>query len=256
MIKIIALTETGKQTAKRLFSVYSDAELLFKPQPFAETVQNSFKQGDTLIMICATGIVVRTLAGVIQDKQSDPPVLVLDEVGQFVIPLLSGHQGGANQLAQELADQLGAQCVITTANAYTKPVYTVGMGCEKGCLESELASLLDSCLQQAGLSIKQVDSINSINIKADETGLIDLARSLYKPFQTWSVEQLRQVEAQMSEKSDYVFSVVGVYGVAEPAALYAAQTLSNQPAELVLSKQKTAKATCAIARSFQSRINT
>ncbi len=250
MIKIIALTETGKKTAGRILRVYPGAELLFKPKPFAEMVQNAFKQGDTLIMICATGIVVRTLAGVIQDKQTDPPVLVLDEAARFVIPLLSGHQGGANQLAQQLAGQLAAQCVITTANDYTKPVYMVGMGCEKGCPESELASLLENCLQQAGIGIDQVSSINSIELKAQEAGLIALAGTLEKPFNTWSVDQLKQVEAQMSTKSDYVYSVVGVYGVAEPSALIAAQTLGNEPAELILTKQKTAKATCAIARSY------
>ncbi len=250
MMKIVALTEAGKQTGERLLGFYADAKLLFKPKPFAETVQDAFRKGDTLIMICATGIVVRTLASVIQNKHDDPPVLVLDEAGQFVIPLLSGHEGGANQLAQDVAVCLGAQCVTTTAQSYTQAIYTVGMGCEKDCPESELASLLDSCLQQSGLSIGQIKSINSIDIKAHEPGLIALAKRLKIPFNTWSVGQLAQVESQMSTKSDYVFKVVGVYGVAEPAALVAAQSVTRQDAELVLCKQKTAKATCAIARSF------
>ena len=262
MIKIIALTEAGKHTGEQLKTHLPDAELLFKPKPFAEKVQAAFKQGDVLMMICATGIVVRTLAPVLQNKRDDPPVLVLDEAGKFVIPLLSGHQGGANKLAKEIAGFLGAQCVITTAKSYTesntnnntkndtKPVYTVGMGCEKDCPEAELARLLQDCLQKAHISFNQLESINSIALKAEEAGLLSLAKTLDKPFNTWTADQLAQVESQLSTRSDYVYSVVGAYGVAEPAALFGAQTLTGEPAELVLSKQKTAKATCAIARSF------
>ena len=83
-----------------------------------------FVHGEPLIFICATGIVVRTLAPVIRDKYQDPPVLVLDEQGQYVIPLLSGHEGGANHWAAEVAQLLSARPVITTAKPYLQPVYT------------------------------------------------------------------------------------------------------------------------------------
>ena len=99
--------------------------------PFAERVQQAFRDGDALVMICATGIVVRTLAPVIVSKHSDPPVLVLDEAGRYVVPLLSGHEGGANELARQLAQLLGAELVITSASPYLQPVYCAGMGCER-----------------------------------------------------------------------------------------------------------------------------
>lgn len=74
-----------------------------------------FIWADAIIFIGACGIAVRSIAPYIKDKLTDPAVLVLDEDGEFVISLLSGHMGGANQLALKLADNIGAKPVITTA---------------------------------------------------------------------------------------------------------------------------------------------
>lgn len=249
-IRIIALTDAGKRLANSLQEHIPEAELWFKPKPFAEKVQKAFQQGDALLMICATGIVVRTLAPVINNKHDDPPVLVLDEQGQFVIPLLSGHEGGANEWASSIAHYLQAQCVVTTAKPYLQPVYTIGMGCERACPQRELEQLVNDCLAQASLSLNQIASINSIDVKADELGLIALAASLEKPYQTFDKVALAKVEHLLSIKSEYVFNTVGVYGVAESAALWAAQQATDHHAELVLNKVKTTKATCAIARSY------
>lgn len=81
----------------------------------AEILPDLWKKSDLLIFVMATGIVVRQIAPFLQSKDRDPAVLVLDEKGQFVISLLSGHLGGANAWAQALAEQLKAQPVITTA---------------------------------------------------------------------------------------------------------------------------------------------
>jgi len=249
-IRIVALTEAGKRLAERLQSQLENSEVNYKPKPFADKIQQAFNQGDALILICATGIAVRTLAPVIKSKLVDPPVLVLDEAGKFVIPLLSGHEGQANDWGSEISHLLQAQLVLTTAQDYLQPIYTIGMGCERHCPESELYELLTSCLQQAGLRLEQIRSINSIDIKSDEQGLIGLARSLNKDYQTFDTSRLSTVEEQLSTKSDYIFKTVGVYGVAESAALYAAREATQSVAELVLKKQKTKKATCAIARSY------
>jgi cobalt-precorrin 5A hydrolase len=215
-------------------------------------VQQAFQAGDALIMICATGIVLRAIAPVLVSKHRDPPVLVLDEAGRFVVPLLSGHEGGANELARQLAALLDAQLVITTANPYLQPVYCVGMGCERGCELSELQALLETCLARAGLGLAQISSINSIDIKADEAGLIALAETLDRPFHVFDRQQLQQEDDLLSTRSDYVFDTVGVYGVAESAALHAARSLTGNAPELVLAKQKSARATCAIARAYPS----
>ena len=250
MIRIISLTDAGERLGKKLATEIKGSELWHKPKPFTEKAQSAFNQGDRLILICATGIAVRTLAPVLKNKHTDPAVLVLDEQGQFVIPLISGHEGGANDWGEDIANLLSGQLVSTTAKAYLKPVYAIGMGCERGCPADHLSGLLDDCLTKTGLSLDDVHSINSIDIKADEVGLIKLAKQIGKPFQTFDVPQLETVEQQLSMRSDYVFGVVGVYGVAESAALFAAEQLTTEKAELVLVKHKTKKATCAIARSY------
>lgn len=250
MIRVIALTDAGLTLANKLAVALPNSTVHFKPKPFAETVQGFFQAGDGLVCICATGIVVRTLAPVLVHKLSDPPVLVLDELGRFVIPLLSGHEGGANQLASEISKRLGAQRVMTTANAYLDPIYTVGMGCERHCPLSYLETLFLSGLELAGLAIEDVKGIYSIDLKADETYLLALANKYGLPFLTYSVEQLKEVEALLSTRSDYVFQTVGLYGVAESAALFSAQQLTGNPSELCLPKIKNAKATCAIARAY------
>lgn len=259
MIRIVSLTEAGQRLAERirreLCQGAEACELWHRPQPFAERIREAFRHGDRLIFICATGIVVRTLAPVIEDKRRDPPVLVLDEQGRFVLPLLCGHEGGANEWASHLCARLQhagvpAQLVLTTANPYLKPVYTVGMGCERHCPQEALQQLLDDCLALAGLTIEQIDSIGSIDLKADEVGLIGLGQSLRKPYRTWTAAQLATMEPLLSSRSEYVFKTVGVYGVAESAALLAARERTGGTPELVLNKRKTAKATCAIARSY------
>ena len=80
-----------------------------------EWAGEGFRQADALVFVCASGIAVRAIAPHVKDKRTDPAVLVLDEGGTFVIPLLSGHLGGANALAEALAIQLGATPVLTTA---------------------------------------------------------------------------------------------------------------------------------------------
>lgn len=254
MIRIIALTDAGLKLANNIHALLSleseEAEILFKPSPFIQTVQSYFTQGDRLILICAIGIAVRTLAPVLKNKHEDPAVLVLDEQGKFVVPLISGHEGGSNNWANDIANALKGTAIITTAKPYLKPIYTLGMGCERNCPNDYLVNIRDECLAKAGLTLNDIHSVHSIDIKADEVGLIGLADDMQRPFSTWTKHQLAKVEHQLSTKSDYIFKTVGVYGVAESAALVGASHITGDVAELILPKHKNAKATCAIARSY------
>lgn len=79
-------------------------------------LREAFTEGRPLVCVMASGIVVRSLAPILRDKTRDPGVLVVDEEARFVVPLLSGHLGGANALAGYLARALGAQAVLTTSS--------------------------------------------------------------------------------------------------------------------------------------------
>lgn len=78
--------------------------------------QKQFGQADGLIYIGAAGIAVRAIAPYLKDKMTDPAVVVIDDQSRYAVSLLSGHVGGANALAEEAAQILGAVPVITTAS--------------------------------------------------------------------------------------------------------------------------------------------
>ena len=75
-----------------------------------------FARYDQLVFFVSLGAVVRLIAPHLKSKEHDPAVLVVDDAARFVIPVLSGHVGGANALAERLADLLGATAVLTTAS--------------------------------------------------------------------------------------------------------------------------------------------
>lgn len=81
----------------------------------SEWMAEAIQDADAFIFVGAAGIAIRAIAPYVADKTRDPALVVVDEKGQFVIPLLSGHIGGANELAVRIAAELGAQPVLTTA---------------------------------------------------------------------------------------------------------------------------------------------
>lgn len=126
---VFAFTENGRQTAGRIVQLLgqqTDEIRCFVPrrlqaedfegfENLVETVGELFAQTETLIFVGAVGIAVRVVAPYLESKLTDPAVIVVDECAQYVIPVLSGHVGGANAYARELAKLLGALPVITTA---------------------------------------------------------------------------------------------------------------------------------------------
>ncbi|HEY5524655.1 MAG TPA: cobalt-precorrin 5A hydrolase [Clostridium sp.] len=84
-------------------------------ESLTEWTSKQFQKVEGIIFIGACGIAVRAIAPFVKDKKTDPAVVVIDEKGEFVIPILSGHIGGANDIAQEISRILKATAVITTA---------------------------------------------------------------------------------------------------------------------------------------------
>ncbi len=95
-----------------------------------DEIANLFAHYDQLIFFVSLGAVVRLIAPYLKSKDDDPGVLVVDDAGDFVIPVLSGHVGGANTCAEQLADLLGARAIVTTASDVGKtiPVDILGRG--------------------------------------------------------------------------------------------------------------------------------
>lgn len=249
-LSIISLTESGYALASRLLAVAPEAEHLHRPQPFADIVQARYQAGHRLVFITAMGIAVRTLAPVLKDKTSDPAVLVMDELGRYIVPLLSGHEGGANAWASEWAQILGATPVITTARTYTTPLLVAGIGCDRGCPMDTLLQLMETTLAQHGLPLAHLKAIASISLKANETGLLTLAEHLQLPTVFLPATTLNRYTDQLTQRSDIVLRETGCYGVAEAAALAHAEQLAGSPAELVIPKHKNARATFAVARAY------
>ena len=113
----LAFTEKGLALAEKLSAALpgSVARCGHGGPGLVDWTSQQFAQSDALIFVGAVGIAVRAVAPHCRSKVSDPAVVVLDECGRFAVPLLSGHLGGANDLARALAAVCGAVPVITTA---------------------------------------------------------------------------------------------------------------------------------------------
>lgn len=129
-IYIFSFTKQGAKTSTLLYNHFSSLQIAciaFTPEkycsqihtplflPLKEQVKQCFHSDNVLIFVSACGIAVRSIAPFVKDKTTDPCVLVTDELGQYVISLLSGHIGGGNEMAVEVSNVLHATPVISTA---------------------------------------------------------------------------------------------------------------------------------------------
>ena len=118
-LAVLAVSEGGRRLAERLAQGLEGAQYLpaAPGEKIATRIATAWSAGyDGLICIMATGIVVRSIAPLLDDKASDPCVVVVDERGRHAISLLGGHLGGGNQLAHQVARLTGGTPVITTAS--------------------------------------------------------------------------------------------------------------------------------------------
>ena len=148
---LFAYSRRGCATARRVMAALADwdiqpytmerfAEDGFAPlgRPAREFYGPIFGGVQAMIFVSSVGLAVREVAPHLKSKATDPAVLVLDELGQYVIPVLSGHIGGANELAKALAASLGAQAVITTATDINGRFSVDAWAVQNGCAIASL----------------------------------------------------------------------------------------------------------------------
>ncbi|NQT85267.1 cobalamin biosynthesis protein [bacterium] len=251
-LAIITLSEQGARLAARLAAglpestvyVHRSVDALPDAVRFDRVVAltaDIFGTHRGLVYIAPCGVVVRAVAKCLEHKTTDPAVVVVDVGGRWAVSLLSGHEGGANDLAVAVANILGAEPVVSTTTEAAKSLI-VGVGCRRGVSAEEVEDAVRTALAGAGLSLDDVRLLASVDIKNDEAGLIEAARSLGVPLRFIGSEEIRSALGGFT-RSDFVMEKVNVPAVAEPAAL-----LAGRRTQLVLQKTIVGPVTVAAAR--------
>ncbi|MGV9790259.1 precorrin-3B C(17)-methyltransferase [Streptomyces sp. NPDC003435] len=311
MIGLISATAAGAAARDRLAAAWPDRTRVYEG-PAGEAVRAAFAECEQLVCFLATGATVRLLAPLLGDKAADPGVVCVDEGGRFAVSLVGGHGGGANELAYEVAELLGAEPVVTTATdavglagldtlglpvegavaavsralldgepvaleaelawplppvpfagqgAHTvrltdrdvqagpdevllrPPSLVVGVGASKGAPVEEVLGLIEEALREAGLSVRSVAELATVDAKSEEPGIVAAAERLGVPLVTYPADELAAVT--VPNPSDAPLAAVGTPSVAEAAAL-------RRGGELLVPKRKSAAtpamATCAVVR--------
>ncbi|VAX16005.1 Cobalt-precorrin 5A hydrolase [hydrothermal vent metagenome] len=200
-----------------------------------------FNKYDGLVYIAPCGAVVRALAGVVVSKKTDPAIALMDVGGRHAISLLSGHEGGANDLTVMIANAVGAEPVITTTTEAVKNLI-VGVGCKKDKSKEDIEKAINVALDKAGADPGDIRFFASADIKSNEQGLIEAAKSFGAPIRFIASEEIRNCVREF-EESEFVKSKVNLPAVAEPSALLAGRRTS-----LILRRIKLNGVTVAIAK--------
>ncbi len=296
---LLAFTARGAETAGKISAALREngckTETFIKGRDFENVraiVGRVFSAFEALVFVGACGIAVRTIAPHIKSKATDPAVIVCDELGKHAIPILSGHIGGANEMAVDIAAALGGEAVLTTATDINgvfaadlwakknklvirnlgivklvssrilngEPVgfiseyeyegelppgiaegrhkcgiyvggddkktpfqitlsmapknLVLGIGCRRGISLEKI----EEAVSLAGIDIERVCKLCSIDIKANEPGLLEFARKRGLETEFFSAESLMGLEGDFTS-SDYVRSVTGADNVCERAAV-------------------------------------
>ena len=349
-IAIICFSKHGENTGKKIVNSLGDTNqvtLECKSKYTSTTINESigewtsheFDESDALVFIGSCGIAVRAIAPFVSSKKTDPAVVVIDELGNFVIPILSGHLGGANVLANELANSIGATAVITTGtdvngklapdvfakrnnckidnmkaaeqvaaaiihgesiSLYTdmdvigsvpnyikcqdlseygeecgsgevnshsqephsilvspfkkhRPednrtmwiipkVYAIGIGCRRDTDKGLIKNALESAINEFGIDMRSIISLGSIDLKKDETGLLETAKEEKLNIEFFTESELLSVKGDFS-KSQFVQGITGVDCVCERSAA----KIAGEGYQMVMHKTVYDKVTIAVA---------
>lgn len=206
-----------------------------------ELTERIFNEFQGIVFVMPTGVAVRAVAPCIVHKTTDPAVVVVDVLGRWAISLLSGHEGGANELAIDVANALDAEPIITTTTEAVKDLI-VGVGCRRNTAADTIEGAVREALDMARASLARVRLLASVAIKSDEPGLLEAAERLGLPLRFIAVEEIAHAPISVSP-SEFVQTTLGIPGVAEPVAL-----LAGRRTKLLLPRTILNGVTVAIAR--------
>lgn len=232
-IALVSLSKEGARLAGRLAPELGDARAFLHSGvkddsgvPGSERFKSVmtltkeiFHRFDGIVFIMPCGAAVRAVAPHLKNKKTDPAVVVVDAVGRYAVSLLSGHEGGANDLAVKVGNILNAEPVITTTTEALKDLI-IGIGCRRGVSADAIVSAVTKALQSAGGDLSRVRYLASADIKKDEPGLLDAARRLGVPIRFIGSGDIRSSTVGF-DHSRFVEEKVKLPAVAEPAALMA-----------------------------------
>jgi cobalt-precorrin 5A hydrolase len=296
----------------------------------SEVFPSAWRECDSIVCIMSCGIAVRMVSALLEDKTVDPAVVVLDQDGRFAISLVSGHIGGANELARKVARITGGQAVITTASdlqdrpaidlaaksaglliensgilsriqaaildeeplwifdpdelllkhlpadhglrvvrAFEEPGalraglgiwvsellsprsvrclklrpanLVIGIGCNRGTASEEIVGFIGKKLKENRLAPLSIKRFATLDIKSNESGLLDAARAFNRPIHFCARKEIESIA--VPNPSETVARHVGAKSVCEASALWSAGTQ-----ELLVPKRKARNCTLAVAR--------
>ena len=311
-IAIISVSDKGYELSLKLKEKLDQDSTIIKNDLFHKNVKKIFPilfyEYDAIIAIMASGILIRSIAPLVESKTSDPAVLNIDDNGNFVISTLSGHLGGANSLTQKVAELIDATPVITTSTDVNKKLgidviardlyfeidntneilyfnkavldgneisftvnpnanfdylydylnenalkinisisysskispdeifaevdgheitlkkrkLVVGIGCRRGKECLKIHDGINKSFDDLNLPLSRIDMFSSAEIKKDEIGLLELSDKMGIPINFVDLERMKMFESKDIQKSEFVKSKFGIYGVCEPSALITA----------------------------------
>lgn len=222
-IAIIAVTEKGKNTAEKIALELENVDVFFQKRGIKDLTGELFNKYECIIFVSACGIAVRCISPFLKSKFEDPAVLVVDDNGNNVISLLSGHIGGANEITLKIADVLNANPVITTStDTNKKGALDVIVSKIGGYVENlrESAKLVNSYLvddKRVGIYFdsdyeSEKDSLNLSGFELidekteiDEIAKLDALVSVTDKLRCWVDEIIYNIKKDNEEKEDLIY---------------------------------------------------
>jgi cobalamin biosynthesis protein CbiG len=221
-VAAVCINDRGEAAAALLAQQLSHVTLFRTKQEgeLPDLTAELFYRYEGLVFFCAAGIVVRMIAPHLKNKHEDPAVVVVDNGCRYAVSLLSGHEGGANELAFKVSRVLAALPVVTTATEAAKTA-VIGIGARRGITGAQIKRAVENSVKAAGVSLSDIRAAATLGIKCVEPGVLSALNELSLPLLRVSYNTIRSFSGAFRESA--ASRHLGIPAVAEPCALIAAR---------------------------------